>query len=586
MKTTPTKRRAWRAAPDPLNVTHAGFRTPHSTLRTCIVLCTLSVLCGLAVPVYADGIALIVGIDNYQSYGKLRTCRADALAMRKVLVRRCGFSERRVVLLVDDAPEPTNQPTYATLRGRIRQVTTLAGRDDELLIFFSGHGETFGNEGYLVPMNGSRDDTGTLLSLSWLNDQINESKARTRMLILDACHAGSASKGVGGVAPSAVKPVQTLMLLSCSAREQSYPDKAGGVSVFTRFLVEGLSGKADRNKDKRVTHEELFSHLQKAMADWCLASGKTQTPVLVGDVREAMTLARVSGFVPAEPHVSSREDLGLPKGWRTRRMRLKVATPNGNRSQYITYFGNTIGMAFVKITPGEFVMGTDRGGKEASPAHRVRISESFYMGAHEVTNRQFRLFRSHHDSRDFGGRSLNDDRFPAVHVSWEDAKRFCEWLWAKEGVFYRLPTEAEWEYACRAGCEDLYWWGNSEKRAGDCANVADRAARRHDPSWTVFDTDDGHVLAAPVGSFLPNRIGLYDMIGNVWEWCEDWFDPDYYARSPSVDPKGPPSGSLRVRRCSSWINEPKHSLSANRYGSRPDERIYDVGFRVVCSPRR
>jgi len=610
MKTTPTKRRAWRAAPDPLNVTHAGFRTPHSTLRTCIVLCTLSVLCGLAVPVYADSIALIVGIDNYQSYGKLRTCRADALAMRKVLVRRCGFSERRVVLLVDDAPEPTNQPTYATLRGRIRQVTTLAGRDDELLIFFSGHGETLGNEGYLIPMNGSRDDTGTLIPLSWLNDRIRESKARTRMLILDACHAGSGSKGIGGVAPSVPRPAQTVILLSCSAKQQSYPDSAKGVSVFTRFLVEGLAGAADADRNRRVTQVEIYEHVRKAMVEWCLQTGKTQTPLLVGDTRTELTLAQITGGGTFNPFDESHEP--VPSWAKVGDLQLRKVTELGLPVAKEVDMGGGVRLKMVLIPPGEFMMGSpdhekDRDDDE-SPRHRVRIEQPFYMGIHEVTVDQFRHFveqSGHRTDAEKGDGSFGwtgegwkkskelDWRnpgfkqagsHPVVCVSWNDAAAFCHWLSGRSSGSFRLATEAEWEYACRARIDGRFWWGENETSAGRYANVADQTAKRQFQKWTTFDTNDSYLFTAPAGNYFPNAFGLYDMIGNVREWCQSIYQPyPYDARDGRESLAG---DDWRVLRGGSWGNSQWGCRSANRLGFAPTDSYSFVGFRVVSSPER
>ena len=293
---------------------------------------------------------------------------------------------------------------------------------------------------------------------------------------------------------------------------------------------------------------------------------------------------------------------GLPPGWAAEMKRVTVATPGGDIEKEVTYYTNTIGMKLVPIPAGEFMMGSHEsaedvaravGGKvkyykDQHPRHKVRITKPFYMGAHEVTNAQFRRFKDNHNSKEYKGLSLNGDDQPAVYVSWEDAKAFCEWLSRKEGVMYRLPTEAEWEYACRAGSSGRYWWGENERLAGQYANVADTAAKKKWPAWParwVVETYDGHAVAAPVGSFTANAFGLHDMIGNVWEWCEDWYGENYYAASPQADPKNRAIGKCRVLRGGSWRFGAINLRSATRCYGAPSSTDYISGFRVLSLSR-
>ena len=168
-----------------------------------------------------------------------------------------------------------------------------------------------------------------------------------------------------------------------------------------------------------------------------------------------------------------------------------------------------------------------------------------------------------------------------VNVSWNDAVAFADWLSRKEGVTYRLPTEAEWEYACRAGTTTRYSSGDDPEGLAAVANIADGTAKAKYPDWTTIAAQDGFVYTAPVGRYNPNAWGLFDMHGNVWEWCSDGYAADYYKRSPVDDPPGPDGASYRVIRGGGWNIEPRYARSANRDGSAPGDRDSDLGFRLA-----
>jgi formylglycine-generating enzyme len=141
------------------------------------------------------------------------------------------------------------------------------------------------------------------------------------------------------------------------------------------------------------------------------------------------------------------------------------------------------------------------------------------------------------------------DDHPVVLVSWNDAQAFCRWLSRKEGVTYRLPTEAEWEYACRGGTTTQYWTGDDPETLSGAANVPDASYHAANPNldYATLRGDDGYVNTAPVGRFRRNSFGLYDMHGNVWEWCLDGYDPEFYRKSAKVDPVGPDSDYHVIR---------------------------------------
>jgi formylglycine-generating enzyme required for sulfatase activity len=279
---------------------------------------------------------------------------------------------------------------------------------------------------------------------------------------------------------------------------------------------------------------------------------------------------------------------------------------------------NSIGMKLRLIPAGEVLMGSDESDpdaeddeKVAGKKHLVRITRPFYLGTTEVTVGQFRRFvesaryKTEAESDGKGGFGWDEhagtfkqapkynwrspgftqtDDHPVVNVSWNDATAFCGWLGQQEGQIYRLPTEAEWEYSCRAGQATRFWSGNDPETLATVGNVADGTAKGKYPKWTYSITaKDGFVYAAPVGRVRsrPNAFGLFDMHGNVWEWCADWYDPDYYAKSPPADPLNSSPGAYRVYRGGSWYYFPSDCRSANRSRSAPGNRTNILGFRVA-----
>jgi formylglycine-generating enzyme len=307
---------------------------------------------------------------------------------------------------------------------------------------------------------------------------------------------------------------------------------------------------------------------------------------------------------------------------------------------------NSLGMKLALIPSGSFVMGAEEERADTLkffgpycdpkwldgelPRHPVRINKPFYLGQYEVTLGEFLMF--YHQApykteieRDGQPGALYETtekpilsknhrawspgfkiemNHPAVFVSWNDADAFCKWLSKKEGKKYRLPTEAEWEYACRAGTNTRYSFGNDPQELVEHANAADQTRKSQCPGCNVmiatFDADgkktgqtipfpflsgtDGFCWTAPVGKFEPNAFGLYDMHGNGWEWCSDWFGEHYYEKSPVDDPQGPESGEKRTCRGGGYYPVPVFLRCASR-GSDPQSfRDCCNAFRVVCEP--
>lgn len=288
-------------------------------------------------------------------------------------------------------------------------------------------------------------------------------------------------------------------------------------------------------------------------------------------------------------------------------------------------FVNSLGMRFVLIPAGTFSMGAhetaasvatdpkygDRPGRAGwyrreHPLHEVTLGRPFLLQSTEVTVGQFRAFvaetgyRTEAEVNGWGwayaaetGEWVKEkgaqwrrpgfaqtDAHPVTFASWHDTQAFIQWLNRREKTSrYRLPTEAEWEHACRAGTRTPFYWGRDPD--GRYANFADGSfaiAHPEDP-YVNGGVKDGHVYTAPVGSYLPNPFGLYDMSGNVNEWCRDWYGE--YTAGEAVDPQGPPKGTHRVLRGGSWCNIAAGIRSANRGRNTPGYGFSRTGFRLA-----
>jgi len=283
---------------------------------------------------------------------------------------------------------------------------------------------------------------------------------------------------------------------------------------------------------------------------------------------------------------------------------------------------NSLGMQFRLIPAGKFQMGSETETEKLVtmfkginpnffanqlPQHAVRISKPFYMGSHEVTVGQFREFvkatqyvteaesdpaggdgydgvGKTHRGKEFSWRKTGfkqDDNHPVVNVTWRDATEFCKWLSLKEKVEYRLPSEAQWEYACRAGTTSMYYNGNNPAALASIANTADTSLKAKIPTKRTDRVSDGVPFTNRVGQYTPNAFGLYDMYGNVGELCHDWFDASYYKQSPELDPQGPERGSHRVARGWGWGARALMFRSATRVGVPANFSTAATGFRVI-----
>jgi formylglycine-generating enzyme required for sulfatase activity len=539
--------------------------------------------------------AVLIGVDDYAHLNPLNYCGGDMLALRERLIRS-GFDADRVVLLHDKAEKAKYRPSKANIETEIALILDSAEREDVVLVAFGGHGVYRNGTGYLCPYDANTDDPATLISLAKLYADFQRCPARFKLAIVDACR-NNPVRGEGRTAEArdrALKFAQSIerapdgivVLNSCSAGQEAKADDDLKHGVFTHFLLKGWEGDADTDRDGVVTLGELFTYTGRQTADYVrLNYSAIQKPKLLGELSPEVLqfgLARLDVLPPAVPLA-------------------------GEPGETIT---NSIGMKLALIPTGEFMMGSPDGeegrNKDEGPQHRVRITRQFFMGVYEVTKAQFAKFvdATEHDAGSGFGYSAQkkvveessqytwrswgvnqSDESPVVNVNWEDAQAFCRWLSRQEGKTYRLPTEAEWEYACRAGTVGRFSSGDNEVDLLRVANVGDASVVAYLPvvTWAI-QSNDGWPFTAPMGKFAPNSWGLYDMHGNVHEWCGDWYGENYYANSPEDAPPGPSTGSFRIARGGGFVSSVADLRCARRFVDAPSRRSCGVGFRVVCEP--
>jgi formylglycine-generating enzyme required for sulfatase activity len=476
-------------------------------------------------------------------------------------------------------------------------------RRDTVLVAFAGHGiqsTVKGADGkdkeeaFFCPQDAQLNDpAGTMIALSGVYEELRLCGAGVKLLLVDACRDDpsaprSASRGVDG--DNAPRPPRGVAaLFSCSAGQISHETSKFKHGVFFYYLLEGLRGAAKNNEeDKEVTWHSLSGYVQTKVSrevPKVIGGGARQAPNMIADLSgESPVLVRLS-----IPPIDSQ------------RLSPKEIT-------------NSLGMRLVRIPAGKFMMGSPDSDSDASsgemPQHEVEITKAFYLGVHTVTVGQFQDFvrdagyQTEAEKDGKGGWGYNEQtrkfegpkqqytwkntgweqttEHPVVNVSWNDAVAFCEWLSRKEGKQYRLPTEAEWEYSCRAGTITRYYSGNDVESVREVANIADASFKQKysEVTWAVA-WDDGFPFTAPIGRFKPNDFGLYDMHGNVLQWCADWYDEKYYRNGPAQDPQGPSAGSFRVFRGGSFSIRPVDCRAARRFKNVPAFRNCLLGFRVV-----
>ncbi|HMO12562.1 MAG TPA: SUMF1/EgtB/PvdO family nonheme iron enzyme [Pirellulaceae bacterium] len=536
-------------------------------------------------------------------------------------------------------------PTSGNIRKQLQLLLDGLDRSDNVLIAFSGHGVQFSGEAedYFCPMDAKLTERETLISLSEIYAMLDQCAASGKVLLVDACRddpQSELSKSSRKIELEAVHerleiPVfegGTIALKSCSRSQQSYEDHRLEHGIFFYHVIEGLRGSADFDQDRNITISELEAFATKRVKDYARSTlGVLQTPARFsqGEVQGDIVLA-------INP-LPRPEILKIPfSAPQASAAQVKWAEFMGTQSSVIR-----AGMKMMLIPPGEFSMGSsdeliEQLTKEESSrqsfereknVHQARITQPFLVSATEVTRRQFEAFVAQtgyqtESERTNGGSVylkssagiyeykydrkyswrdpgyLQADDHPVVQVSWNDAIAFCNWLSRQDGLpeyysvkdgvticldgpGYRLPTEAEWEFACRAGTTTRYSFGDDAKDMYHYGNVADVSFRnKYELSYGI-EADDNHAQTAAVGSYLPNAFGLFDMHGNVAEYCWDFFGE--HPGNTFWNYSGPKFGAMRVIRSGRFLVGERHARSSSRGLGYPQGRNDSTGFRVVAN---
>lgn len=508
----------------------------------------------------------------------------EIAALKMELENNYGFK----VEVVEDATKTTILQTLH------RYKTKKYGSKDQLLMYFSMHGvlEQRNKKGYLIPKDGLFKDPAyaTWLSYHQVAEVADSIPCKHILLALDAAYAGDFGVDKRKRPESADWENPDL---DCQQRVS----RVFNNRKTRKFLVAGGAG--------RIAGKSQFAdHWLTALHSGGKEDGLLSFSEITGFVGQLNDPKPPWGkFVP-----ETTGDFVLVKkdGCAAKILALRA------QSDFLRNYSDNM----VLIRGGTFLMGSTTGEEDEQPVHNVTVAD-FYLSKYELTVAEFKTFIEASDYQTDAEKNNNQGSYiwngvarkweltvginwrhnaegalwpehqynhPVLHVSCNDAMAYCAWLSQQTGRTYRLPTEAEWEYAAGNGMRHTpYSWGDavaiSTKKGG---NVADKTAKNAFPDWTIFNNyTDGYIFTAPVGSFRANDFGLFDMTGNVWEWCSDW--KGAYPSDAQTNPAGPDSGLTRVLRGGSWFNNPQYCRITFRHNFTPGYRRAYLGFRVARS---
>jgi formylglycine-generating enzyme required for sulfatase activity len=471
--------------------------------------------------------ALLIANSNYQALPRLAAPAAEAATLGKALTA-AGFD---VTYLQDG--------TFSDLRGRVEpNFLAKLSPGAVVLIYYSGYAIQRDQDNLLLPVDFNPKNTDLNIyqqarSLTGLVQSLEEKRPSLKIVVVEGSlqHQATFTHGSGpGLAiPDLSDTENVLLAFSASPNQAIEKPPAGPVGMFTERLVEAL-------RQPGLALVNVFERVQREVGK---SSAGKQQPFFLSKVQEA--------FYFIAPVVKA-EERPIPRVNRV------------DRQEYAFIPAGTFKMGCVGDDP--------RCVPHEKPQHQVTISKPFWLGRTEVEIAAYQRFIDANKPRKMPGRGPEwDPRYritnhPMTRITWEEADAYCKWAGG------RLPTEAEWEYAARGGIENESYPLNSENS-------------REKANFMGVKGNDRFDYTAPVRSFDPNPFGLFDLAGNVWEWCGDWFSPDYYSKSPKADPQGPQSGSARVTRGGSWISDPAEHLRISYRNNRFNDRSNAVGFRCV-----
>ncbi len=523
--------------------------------------------------------AVIIGAGGYEDQGltPLPNAVNDAKGVYAALTGAPdGFPARNTVLMVDDAAEPLHRPTRSNILAILGQWVSLAGPEDSLLVYFAGHGMELGGKLALMPLDGRTADVeNTCIPFAMFESKLESCAAKRSLVILDACHSGAGRSG-SGMTPGMMADIEKhsegrITLASCKQDEVSHEYEAGH-GAFTWFLLQGLGGGADANGDGVVSALELSNYTFEETRRWAAGKALKQTPRLISDISGDIVLAKVTVVRPPEP----ARPPAVTQPAQSPQVTVTTGQPKPGDVQTVD-LGGGVTLELVWCPPGTFTMGSPESEAERiddETQHQVTLTQGFWMGKYEVTQAQWEAVMGNNPS---GFKS--DPRLPVEAVSWEDCQEFLDKLNGRvSGGGFRLPTEAQWEHACRAGTATPFHFG--ETISTEQAN--------YNGNYTYGNGREGvyREKTVVVGSFSSNAWGLHDMHGNIWEWCSDWYDAEFYGKSTARDPENTAKSEFRALRGGSWYYNPGDCRSAGRSGGNPANRDVDWGFRVVRVPSR
>ncbi|SDU57107.1 SUMF1/EgtB/PvdO family nonheme iron enzyme [Desulfobacula phenolica] len=551
--------------------------------------------------------ALVIGNGSYRS-GPLKNSVNDAVAMARVL-KKLGFD----VILKTDVPKKVMLKSF-------REFSRKLLRSEIGLFYFAGHGMQINGINYLIPVHTTIREESEVefesVAVSRLLAKMKRAGNPLNIVILDACRDNPFKRSFRTFQKGFVQmnaPLGTVIAYATSPGSVA-ADGDGRNGTYTEALLKNFQNpNLDIQKMFNQTGLDVMKKTNKQQVPW-VSTTPFPDYFLAGKALPPSSESSDKSHFKLKPVHSPLANKSLGNKPVTH----KPAKPEPGDA----WTDPVLGMEFVRVPGGCFKMGQTKAEKQylikeagqdmysrycmdELPLHKVCV-DGFWMAKTEVTRGQFKQFvkeTGYRTDADKKGKAWiknkhtnwiwkeeigynwkkpgfsQTDIHPVVCVSWNDAKVFINWLNQKSEQKFSLPTEAQWEYAARGGTKSMRFWGDSDSQACNYANVADKGSG-WDPS---FACSDGYQFTAPVGTYLPNPFGLFDMLGNAWEWCEDVYDKNAYSKHDHNNPFITSGSAFRVDRGGSWDYLPKFLRAAYRRRDLTDYRDSFLGFRLTIN---